>query len=258
MRGDGLRLSIGTLTAVPVPPPREVDRPVARAAMLMAPLAVLPLALAAGLLAAAGIAVAAPPLLSAALVIGLLAWGSRGMHVDGLSDTADGLGASFDRARALQIMARGDAGPMGVATLVVMLLAQAAALSALLAPGAPDTAALAVVAIVCGSRGVLALACVRGVPSAKHDGLGALVAGSVSPAASLASGTVVTGLAVAGGVLAGRPWWLGLAAGLACCLVTAVWVRHCARRLGGVTGDVLGSCVEIALLTLAGVLAIPG
>ncbi|QHC02409.1 adenosylcobinamide-GDP ribazoletransferase [Epidermidibacterium keratini] len=250
-------MSIGTLTAVPVPPPRRVDRPVARAAMLLAPLAVLPLALASGLLAAAGIAVSAPPVLTAALVVGLLAWGSRGMHVDGLSDTADGLGASFDRARALEIMSRGDAGPMGVATLVIVLLAQAASLAALLAPSAPDTAPLAVVAIVCASRGALALACLHGVPSAKPDGLGALVAGSVGRGAGVLSAGVVVGLAVGGGVLAGRSWWLGLVAGIACCLVIAVWVRHCTRRLGGITGDVLGSCVEIALLVLAGVLAIP-
>ncbi|MFT4165916.1 MAG: adenosylcobinamide-GDP ribazoletransferase, partial [Microlunatus sp.] len=41
---SGWRLAVGTLTVIPVSPPSQVDRSVAGRAMLLAPLAVLPLA----------------------------------------------------------------------------------------------------------------------------------------------------------------------------------------------------------------------
>ena len=44
------RLAVGTLTVFPVPPPASVDRSVAGRAMLLAPIAVLPLALIAAVL----------------------------------------------------------------------------------------------------------------------------------------------------------------------------------------------------------------
>ena len=43
MNADGLRLSVGTLTAIPVAAPSRIDRDVARSAMILAPLAVLPI-----------------------------------------------------------------------------------------------------------------------------------------------------------------------------------------------------------------------
>ena len=49
--GDGLRLATGTLTVLPVPPPRTVGSPVAGLAMALAPLVVLPLGAAAALVA---------------------------------------------------------------------------------------------------------------------------------------------------------------------------------------------------------------
>jgi adenosylcobinamide-GDP ribazoletransferase len=55
---------------------------------------------------------------------------------------------------------------------------------------------------------------------------------------------------------AGLPWWRAPVAGLAAVVVTAGVVVRCTRRLGGITGDVLGACVELsfaaALLALVG------
>ena len=87
------------------------------------------------------------------------------------------------------------------------------------------------------------LACRRGVPAARPEGLGALVAGTV-PA------PVVAGLAIAVGAGAawavpGRPWQ-GPAAVAAALLVVVLLVRHAVRRFGGITGDVLGAGVELA------------
>lgn len=249
---DPLRMAVGTLTAIPVPAPRTIDARVARRAMLLAPIAVTPLAALACLIVAAGQLLGLFPLVTAVLAVGAVVLGSRGLHLDGLADTADGLSASYDRARALAVMRRGDVGPMGVATLVLVLLGQVGALTGAIVAG---HGVLAAAVAVLASRLMLTLCCVRGVPAARRDGLGTTVAGSVPPwqaAVALGAGIVLAALACA---LAGLPMWRGaLAVVLAAC-GAAVLLARCTQRLGGVTGDVLGGCVEVAalaaLLTLA-------
>ena len=61
----------------------------------------------------------------------LLAVATGGLHLDGLADTADGLGSRRPADQALEIMRRPDAGPLGVATLVLVLLVQVSALASL-------------------------------------------------------------------------------------------------------------------------------
>ncbi|HOF64784.1 MAG TPA: adenosylcobinamide-GDP ribazoletransferase, partial [Dermatophilaceae bacterium] len=158
---DAWRLAVGTLTAWPTRPPSQITPRVARGAMLLAPLAIVPVAL----VAAVGHVVlretTAPPLLVGALVVAALALETRGLHLDGLADTCDGLAASYDRTRALEVMRTGDVGPAGAAAIVLVLVIQAAALGDLLTsePGAL-VAGLAVVT----SRHTLAWACRRGMP----------------------------------------------------------------------------------------------
>ncbi|WP_116042759.1 adenosylcobinamide-GDP ribazoletransferase [Amycolatopsis palatopharyngis] len=242
-------MALGTLTALPVPAPRTIDRRVAAGAMLLAPLAAVVLAVPAGLVVWAGDTLGLPPLASAVLAVAVVALGSRGLHLDGLADTADGLGASYDRERALTVMRKGDAGPSGVATLTLVLLLQCAALAGAIEAG---HGVVAVAVAVVGGRAVLALCCARGVPSARPEGLGATVAGAVPITA------VVLVLALVGGLAAFAPgvaWWRGPLAVLLGCLATAALLARCVARLGGITGDVLGGCVEAAtaaaLLTLA-------
>jgi adenosylcobinamide-GDP ribazoletransferase len=235
--GDAARMAVGTLTTVPVPAPRVIDRPVAGRAMLLAPLAAIPLAVAAGAIVWAGSAVGLPALATAALVLGAVALGSRGLHLDGLADTADGLGASYDRAKALDVMRRGDSGPTGVATLVLVLLVQAGALT-----GVPNGIAAAAAILV--GRCTLSMACARGVPPARPEGLGATVAGSVPRTAAIAVGLAAAGLAT---LLPGLPWWRGPLAVALAYATAALLLRRCTRRLGGVTGDTLGAGVEVAV-----------
>ncbi|MBM7091010.1 adenosylcobinamide-GDP ribazoletransferase [Streptomyces sp. S12] len=125
---DGLRFAFGTLTVLPVRVTRW-DRPAARAGMLCAPLAGLvvgAVAAAAGLLllflgSGAALAAVASVAVPAAL--------TRGLHLDGLADTADGLGSRKPAEDALRIMKQSDIGPFGVITLVLVLAAQTAALA---------------------------------------------------------------------------------------------------------------------------------
>ncbi|MGN6576682.1 MAG: adenosylcobinamide-GDP ribazoletransferase, partial [Nocardioides sp.] len=148
-------------------------------------------------------------------------------------------GSGRPAAAALEVMRRGDVGPFGVVAIVLVLLVQVTALAQLVAEGSGVAGLVAALVV---SRLALPLACLRGVPSARPDGLGATVAGSVSwPLAGVAM------------LLAAGPWAvLGLAgfavggavAAPAGLLAGAVVAAHAVRRLGGITGDVLGAVVE--------------
>jgi adenosylcobinamide-GDP ribazoletransferase len=241
------RLAVGTLTVIPVRPPAVVDRTVGGRAMALAPLAVLPLALAgagAGWLAAR---TSWPPLLAGLVVVAVLALGTRALHLDGLADTVDGLGSGRDQERALEIMRRGDVVPMGVIALLLVLGGQAAAASVLVST--VDGAVLLVV-LIAASRASLLLGCRTGVPAARPGGLGAAVSGSVAPLPLAAIGALTTAAVTVTALLAGWPWWVGLTTMLVGGAVAYAVVRLAVRRLGGITGDVLGATVELTLLTL--------
>ena len=223
---DAWRLAVGTLTAVPVRAPRSVDRTTTRRAMLLAPLAVVPLGLVVAVVVWLGGLTDVPALAVALVALGALAAGSRALHWDGLSDVADGLTASYDRERSLAVMKSGTAGPAGVVAVVVVLGLQAAALSAYV-EGWRE--AVLAGGLVCLSRCALWIVCAAPVPAARPDGLGVAF-----------TATVPTPVAVGGGVL------LGVVPAL---LVVAL-VRRCTSRFGGVTGDVMGAAIEVALAAL--------
>jgi adenosylcobinamide-GDP ribazoletransferase len=238
--GAGVRLALSWLTVLPVPGPAEVDRRVASAAIRWAPLAGLVLGLpAAGLLVGLH-RLGLPAALAGLLVVAALALGTRGMHLDGLADTADGLGCYGPPERALAVMRDGGAGPFGVATLVLVLSAQAVALGALAAaPGRWPAVPLAVVA----GRVAFGWCCRRGVPAARPEGLGALVADSQPWFVPALAGLVLAALAVF--AVPGRPWQGPLGV-LAAAALVAVLSAHTRQRFGGVTGDVLGAAAELA------------
>jgi adenosylcobinamide-GDP ribazoletransferase len=243
-----LRLAFGTLSIYPTRPPSNVDRRVAGWAMVLAPVVAVFLAAPLWLLGELTESHCSP-FLRASLCIAALGVLTRGIHLDGLADTADGLGSRKPPEAALEIMRRSDIGPFGVATIVLVLLVQVAATSQLFVRD--DGPALLATALVV-SRLALPFASSQGVPGARADGLGSLVAGSVG-ILQLLGALVVTGVCVLGiAVVDGAEEMLlapvGLVAGLAFC-----W--WCVRRLGGITGDVLGGCVEVtfaaALLAVA-------
>lgn len=249
-RLNALRLLFGTLTILPVRPPTSVDRRTAGWAMALSSLAGLALAVVVVVpLVLLEEYADAPPLVVAVLVIGLLAFLTRAIHLDGLADTADGLGSGRRGDAALDIMKKSDIGPFGVVTLVLVLLLQVAALASCLADGTAP-AALFVALIV--SRTMLVGVCGPAFPPARRDGLGTAVAGSVntskaSVGLALAAFSVVAGLGVltsidtAGNEQLGEGVyqfiWFAFFGGFG----VAAWAR---RRFGGVTGDVYGAVVE--------------
>lgn len=235
----GLRLAITLLTAVPLPgrsadTPAMPDRRTVSAALYWAPAVGLALgAAAAGVLLGCR-AGHTGQFLGAVLAIGLLALLTRGLHLDGLADLADGLGSRKPAGQALEIMKRSDIGPFGVVTLVLVVLVQVAALARADQTGRGP---VAVVAAAVAARLAVMLACRRGVPAARDEGLGAMAAGTVHPlAGTLLAAVALVSFAAVGWIYAGA-----VAAGLVFSFALTVVA---VRRLGGITGDVLGALAE--------------
>lgn len=241
MRWTGPFESVALLTVLPVP-----------ARMATSTRGVLPWAPLVGVVlggVATGVAVVVTrwisPLAGAVAALAVLAILTRGLHLDGLADTADGLGPLRDRERALQVMHQSDVGPFGVVTVVLTLLLQAACAAALLTVHAgwlPLWTAVLVARLAMARTGL------PGVPVAEGSALGRTVAGTVSRwwlagALVLGSGLAFgVGLLVAGLLPAVR-LLAALGGGL---LVAEVVHRRATARLGGTTGDVMGAMGEVA------------
>jgi adenosylcobinamide-GDP ribazoletransferase len=244
---DALRLSVGTLTIVPSGTIAQIERRTAAQAMIIAPLAVLPLAVAVALVGWLAHTVGLPPLTVGLLVVGGLALGSRALHLDGLADTVDGFGSGWSAERSLTVMRRGDVGPMGVVALIIVLGLQAVSVGELIT-GA--SGALLVGAAVCSSRAALCLTCLRGVPAARDDGLGAAVADSVPRSAAAGSWLAVLLIITGAAWLSGHNPVTGTLAAVSAAVMVGLLIYRCVRRLGGVTGDVMGAAIEVAFTVM--------
>jgi len=203
--------------------------------------------------------------LGAVVWVAVLALLSRGLHLDGLADVADGLGSRRPAQEALAIMRQSDIGPFGVAAAVGVVLLQIGAVSTLLV-GASRVQGLVLLVVAAVAGRLAALDAARPtVAPARPGGFGAVVAGTASVAvrATAVAVTLLLGwllLALTATSLAAALWLpfavlVGLAAGR---LVT--W--HVVRRLDGITGDVFGAVIEITttvtLLALAAVVVWDG
>ena len=176
------------------------------------------------------------PALAAAAVavaIGVLLTGA--FHEDGLADTADALGA-WEPEEARRILKDPNHGTYGVSALVLVLLVRVTALSAL-----GGWSALAVLPATHALARAASLSMLTATPAATDEGLGALYAaraGRKRVWVAMAAGLAIT-LASVGPVL------LPVAVLLASFGAAGV-TRVGSRRVGGITGDVLGAAEQIA------------
>jgi adenosylcobinamide-GDP ribazoletransferase len=183
-----------------------------------------------------------PPAGAAALLLTLTVLLTRGLHLDGLADTLDGLGGGRDRDSRLAVMKDSRLGAFGALGLVLALLLKGVFLAVLLAAGR----FAAVLLFPAVSRAGMVLLAWLSPYARPEGGLGQAMTEGVTPRIVLgALGPVLLwGLMLAG--LRGLVL-LGAAA-----VVVLALSRLFTRLLGGITGDVLGAVNELVeILALA-------
>lgn len=230
---------------------RATDRGTAGRGLALAPLVGLLIGGVAGGVVLGLLALGAPALLAGLLGVGAGAALTRGLHLDGLADLADGLGSYGGPERMLAVMKDPSTGVFGVVTLVVALGAQAAAIPAVAGRG--GLGVLAVALAWAAGRASFTWCARRGVGAAAPGGLGSLVAGTQHLAVPVGWAVVLAAAALP--AVPGR-LWQGPVAIVVAALAAVVLARHVVRRLGGVNGDVFGGVCEVTATAALAVLAL--
>lgn len=189
----------------------------------------------------------AAPWLAAVLSTAFSVWLTGAFHEDGLADTADGLGGSVSRERALDIMKDSRIGSYGAIALVLALITKVLLLGLLVQAAGAQQAAWALFAAHVSSR-LMPLFVIRTLP---HVGDTAQskskpLAESISTAGLLAGlAWWAAAMALVGWMAPGMPWLpavMGALVGLA-------WMwRLLQQRLQGFTGDGLGATQQLSEL----------
>lgn len=238
--------SLGMFSIIPVPAQLDLDEKDVARAVGMLPGVGLVIGLISGATCAGLHLLGVSPFLSAAIAVAIWALCTGGFHLDGLADTNDGLASRKSSEEALEIMKKHDIGPMGVATIVLVLLIDFGALAAIGGHGWALVAAITVAPMICR---VTALAGTgKWVKPARATGLGAMFVGATSVVGLLSAALISLGIAFCAGLLA-QDWqtglWLGVSA-IAAWFIGVLWQRRLENKLGGMTGDTLGSLIEIS------------
>ena len=238
-----LKVALALLTRLPMGPRGDAEAPdIARAGRVM-PLAgaLIGLVGAAAFWLSGGLGL--PPLVSGLVAVAATILFTGAFHEDGLADTADGLGATAERARRLEIMRDSRTGTYGALALILSVGLRAAALAAIAGTGAVAGGGAGGVAAALISAHALARALPPAVmawaPLARSDGLAA-GAGRPEPAQAwfaLGLGALIALLLLDFGTAVAAMAAAGLAAGALVLLARA--------RIGGYTGDVLGAIEQV-------------
>jgi adenosylcobinamide-GDP ribazoletransferase len=188
-----------------------------------------------------------PPWVSAVLTVTVWKAVTGALHLDGLADCLDGL-AGRDREQRLAIMRDSRIGTFGAVGLAFCLMLEVAAVAEL-----PSSVRWRVLLAAPAIARALPPILARRFGPARHDGQGAAF---VTGVGALGAGLAVTAALLIAFVALGAA---GVAATVLAVLAAWTGAAFLARRLGGLTGDVLGGAVEGAeLVALLTVLAWPG
>jgi adenosylcobinamide-GDP ribazoletransferase len=176
--------------------------------------------------------------LSLWLSIGLLALLTRGLHLDGFADTMDGLGSGGPRERILEVMRDSRIGAFGVISLILLIGAKYFALDQI--PRTSIPYALILMAVT--GRNAMVLVCYRS-PYARSGG------GLAKPfTENVGVREITLSLATAFGITLLVMGIQGVMIFVGTGLFSLGYRSFFIKKLGGVTGDILGGANELAEL----------
>lgn len=234
-------VAFSLLTRLPVPVDHARAGERGAAAAWAYPLVGLVLGAVAGMVAAVLLWLGLPTGMAAAAALAVLATTTGGMHEDGLSDFADGLGGHSVEQR-LEIMKDSRIGAFGAIALILSLLARFSAIGEISGWGL----VLGLAAIGGMSRAAMVLVMYL-LPNARKGGLSA-------SAGKPAQSTMVLALGIGLGGAVILTGWAGIivfAIGFLA-IIPVAWLAN--RTLGGQTGDVLGAAQQFAEIAALGAL----
>ena len=174
----------------------------------------------------------ASPGLCAAVLVTILAFLTRALHLDGLSDTFDGLGAGGDRNRMLTVMDDSRVGAFGMIAVLLVLILKIEAIQST----DTDRWRMLLAAPIL-SRWAMVLLGYRSLPA--KPGLGSSFIGQLG-SKHVAVATIIAIIFVAA-MLRG----MGIALIALTGLFTWAIKTYFHRRLGGITGDIFGAVSEL-------------
>jgi adenosylcobinamide-GDP ribazoletransferase len=228
-----IRLAAGFLTILPVMPAQAADEDSVASSLGWFP--IVGFALGATLALEDWLLRPVPnPELRAALLVMSLVIVTGAVHLDGLADTGDALGAGRDRPRALEILRDSRIGSFGALALFFVLTLKILALSTIGGSArcfaivfAPGFARWAMVAVSFQMDYLRAAG--AGVP---------ILGSGHGRSLAIASATVAIAIAIAASLKLLAVWIVAI-------IATALLRGFYARWLGGVTGDLIGAAGEL-------------
>ena len=173
----------------------------------------------------------APPV-AALLDVMLLAVLTAAFHIDGLGDTADGLLGPRSRDKALEIMKDSRIGTMGLVAILFGLSLKWGGIA-----GLNSQRAIILIAVPAYARSAILLG-MRYLPYGRSDGTGKPFFDQKLALRHFWGLALPVGLSFGLGL---KAIWLNFSFAMLVCLI--LWFYK--RRLGSITGDMLGAMVEI-------------
>ncbi|MFB3887046.1 MAG: adenosylcobinamide-GDP ribazoletransferase [Thermodesulfobacteriota bacterium] len=174
--------------------------------------------------------------------VGLLALVTGGLHLDGFADTIDGLACGGTRERVLEVMRDSRIGALGVIGLIFLIGAKFFALDQIPDPVIPYS----IISMIVMGRSSMVLVCYRSPYPRSGEGLAKPFVENLTAREVILSSVSALGIALLAMNVKGILVFSGVA------LFSLGYRAFFIRKLGGITGDILGASNELAeLLSLS-------
>jgi adenosylcobinamide-GDP ribazoletransferase len=172
------------------------------------------------------------------LILGLLAFLTRGLHLDGFADTIDGLASGGPREKILEVMRDSRIGAFGVIGLIFLIGAKYLSLDQMMNQSMPRI--LILMAVM--GRNSMVLVCYHSAYARSGEGLAKPFAENLTSREMILSSVIAFGIGL---LLMGVK---GIVVFLGTGLFSLGYRFFFIKKLKGVTGDILGGANELAEL----------